>query len=134
MPRNPTSWMWKEACDLLDQAERLHRQFFRLSTSRRTRPVWEPPVDVYEDEREIIIIVALPGVSAERIEVTIEMNALVIRAESSMPFGRADCEIHRLEIPYGYFERRIELPAVRLETGARELSNGCLILSLRKLG
>ncbi len=134
MPRNPTSWMWKEACDLLDQAERLHRQFFRLSTSRRTRPVWEPPVDVYEDEREIVIIVALPGVSAERIEVTIEMNALVIRAESSMPFGRADCEIHRLEIPYGYFERRIELPAVRLETGARELSNGCLILSLRKLG
>jgi len=134
MPRNPTSWMWKEACDLLDQAERLHRQFFRLSTSRRARPVWEPPVDVYEDEREIIIIVALPGVSAERIEVTIEMNALVIRAESSMPFGRADCEIHRLEIPYGYFERRIELPAVRLETGARELSNGCLILSLRKLG
>ena len=134
MPRNPTSWMWKEACDLLDQAERLHRQFFRLSTSRRTRPVWEPPVDVYEDEREIIIIVALPGVSAERIEVTIEMNALVIRAESSMPFGRADCEIHRLEIPYGYFERRIELPAVRLEAGTRELSNGCLILSLRKPG
>lgn len=134
MPRNPTSWMWKEACDLLDQAERLHRQFFKLSASQRARPVWEPPVDVYEDEREIIIVVALPGVSAERIEVTIEMNALVIRAESSMPFGRADCEIHRLEIPYGYFERRIELPAVRLEAGARELSNGCLILSLRKPG
>lgn len=134
MPRNPTSWMWEEACDLLDQAERLHRQFFRLSTSRRARPVWEPPVDVYEDEREIIIVVALPGVSAEHIEVTIEMNTLVIRAESSMPFGRADCEIHRLEIPYGYFERRIELPAVRLETSTRELDNGCLILSLRKLG
>ena len=133
MPRNPTSWMWEEACDLLDQAERLHRQFFRLGASRRARPVWEPPVDVYEDEREIIIVVALPGVSAERIEVTIEMNTLVIRAESRMPFGRADCEIHRLEIPYGCFERRIELPAVRLETGARELDNGCLILSLRKL-
>lgn len=133
MPRNPTSWMWEEACDLLEQAERLHRQFFRLSTSRRARPVWEPPVDVYEDEREIIIVVALPGVSAERIEVTIEMNTLVIRAESSMPFGRPDCEIHRLEIPYGYFERRIDLPAVRLETGTRELGNGCLILSLRKL-
>ena len=134
MPRNPTSWMWQEACDLIEQAERLHRQFFRLSASPRARPVWEPPVDVYQDEREIIIVAALPGVSAERIEVTIEMNALVIRAESSMPFGRSDFEIHRLEIPYGYFERRIELPAGRLEAGARELRNGCLILSLRKLG
>lgn len=133
MPRNPTSWMWEEACDLLEQAERLHRRFFRLSASERARPVWEPPVDVFEDEREIIIVVALPGVAADRIEVTIEMNTLVIRAESSMPPGGPDCEIHRLEIPYGCFERRIELPAVRLEAGPRQLSNGCLILSLRKL-
>ena len=79
--RNPTDWMWAQACDLLDEAERMHRQFFRLTASERTRAVWEPPVDVFEDEREFIVVVALPGVPAERIEVTTESGVLVVRAE-----------------------------------------------------
>jgi len=132
-PRSPTGWMWEEACTLLDEAERLHRRFFELSASARARPVWEPPVDVFEDGHEIIIVVALPGVAAERIDVALdESGAIVIRAESRIPFAGPGCEVHRLEIPYGYFERRIQLPAGRYEPGSRELSNGCLTLSLRK--
>jgi HSP20 family molecular chaperone IbpA len=126
--------MWEEACTLLDEAERLHRQFFRLSASPRARAVWEPPVDVFEDEHEIIIVAALPGVSAERIDVALdELGTLVVRAESKIPFAGPGCAVHRLEIPYGYFERRIQLPAGRYEPGSRELSNGCLTLTLRKL-
>ena len=131
--RNPTGWMWAEACELLEQAERMHRQFFRLSASERARPVWEPPVDVFEDKSEIVIVVALPGVAAERIEVTIESGTLVIRAESRLLFGGPHCEIRRLEIPYGRFERKIALPAVRLEPGTRQWADGCLTLSLRKV-
>ena len=47
---DPAAWMWSEACDLMEQAERMHRQFFRLTVSRQSLPTWEPPVDVYEDE------------------------------------------------------------------------------------
>ena len=50
------SWMWMQACDLVEQAERLRRQFFRLTGSERT-PTWEPPVDVFEDDREVVIVV-----------------------------------------------------------------------------
>ena len=63
---DPTDWMWAQACDLIDQAERMHRQFFRLTAPGRSVAVWEPPVDVFEDEREIVIVVAMPGVAAER--------------------------------------------------------------------
>ena len=41
--------------------------------------------------------------------------------------------IHRLEIPYGRFERRIALPAGRFEVARSDLVDGCLTLSLRKL-
>ncbi len=41
--------------------------------------------------------------------------------------------IRRLEIPYGHFERRIELPAGRFDIARRELVDGCLVLGLRKL-
>lgn len=130
--RNPTGWMWAQACDLLDEAERMHRQFFRLGASGRTRAVWEPPVDVLEDEREIIIVVALPGVPAGSVEVTIESGTLVVRAESRIPFAGSRGAVRRLEIPYGYFERRIQLPEMRLEAATREFMDGCLILRLRK--
>jgi HSP20 family molecular chaperone IbpA len=132
--RDPTDWMWAQACALIDDAERMHRQFFRLAASERMQAAWEPPADVFEDEREIVIVVALPGVSPERVEITTESGALVVRAERALPFPGSCYAVRQLEIPYGTFERRIPLPNVRLEAGVRQLADGCLILRLRKTG
>jgi HSP20 family protein len=131
-PRSSAQWMWAQACELIDEAERLHRQFFRLSVSERMQAVWEPPVDVFEDEREVVVVVALPGVPADRIEVTTEPGELVVRAESAFPFAGTRQVVRRLEIPYGLFERRIPLQVAGLEAGTRESSNGFLILRMRK--
>ncbi len=131
---NPTGWMWTQACDLLEQAERMHRQFFRLAASARSQVVWEPPVDVFEDEGEIVIVVALPGVAPERIDVTVAPGVLIVRAERAVPFTGTPRVMRRLEIPYGYFERRIALPDARVEAVGREFANGCLIVMLRKTG
>ena len=130
--RNATNWMWAEACELMEQADRMHRQFFRLAASGRTQAVWEPPVDVLEDEREIVIVAALPGVAPESVEITVQAGVLVLRAERRIPFAGARGAVRRLEIPYGHFERRIHLANVRLEAGTREYKDGCLILRLRK--
>jgi Molecular chaperone (small heat shock protein) len=130
--RNPTDLMWAQAFDLIEQAERIHRQFFRLTASARPHAVWEPPVDVFEDDREVVIVVALPGVAPERIEVSTEATTLVVRAECPLPFAGSRRAVRRLEIPYGYFERRIPLPDARLEAGTRESSDGLLIVRLRK--
>src|SRR6185436_1692556 len=128
--RDPNAWMWAEACQMLEQAERMHRQFFRLGSPRGARTVWEPPVNVFEDDGGYIIMVALPGVPPEGVDVLLDSSSIVVRANCGMPFGAS--EIRRLEIPYGYFERRIQLPAASFELTQRELVNGCLILNLRK--
>ena len=52
---DPTLWMWEQACDFIAEADRMHRQFFRLTTSLRSQALWEPPVDVFEDEREVVV-------------------------------------------------------------------------------
>src|SRR6266567_1665324 len=132
--RNSTDWMWSQACELIEQAERMHRQFFRLLPSERAQAVWEPPVDVFEDEREVTIIIALPGVPAGCIEVNDEAGALVVRAERRSSFAGPLTAVRQLEIPYGYFERRIPLPGARLDGGTQKLVDGCLILRLRKSG
>ncbi|HEX7272433.1 MAG TPA: Hsp20/alpha crystallin family protein [Casimicrobiaceae bacterium] len=130
--RDPADWMWRQAIELFEQAERMHRQFFRLAATERTPPAWEPPVDVFEDEDDVVIVVALPGVPADRLEVTYEPGLLVVRAERPLPFSRTGRAVRQLEIPYGCFERRIPLAHVQLDSGTRELVDGCLILRLRK--
>jgi HSP20 family protein len=131
---DPSDWMWAEACDLIDEAERLHRRFFRLTSSPRSRATWEPPVDMFENEREVLIVVAMPGVTAERIEVINEPGALVVRGQRPLPFAGRPLAVRQLEIPYGAFERRIPLPAGRFEADAPDLTQGCLLLRLRKIG
>ena len=132
--KDPAVWMWAQACELIDQAERLHRQFFRPSVSARVFAVWEPPIDVFEDARELVIVVAMPGVAADRVEVRLESDAVVVRGERPVSLRRPGYAVRQLEIPYGGFERRITLPAGRFEAEAPQLVQGCLVLTLRKLG
>lgn len=124
--------MWAEACNLLDEAEQLHRRFFRLGQPVGAAAAWEPPVDVFEDDDDFFIVVALPGVAADRIEVAVETGVLVISAERALPLGGRRCAVRRLEIPYGRFQRRIQLPPRAGEVRAREFRDGCLLLSVSK--
>ncbi len=133
-PGNPSNWMWEQACDLLDQAERMHRRFFRLAASGQTRVAWEPPVDILEDDRHITIIVALPGVSPDGVDITYDRGTLVVRATRRIPFFGSGAAVRRIEIPYGVFEKRIQLPESGLEIAMHEVLNGCLMLTLRKAG
>lgn len=126
-----TTWMWAGTVDLLDQAERLRRQFFRLAASaERAQPRWEPPVDVYADEEQVLIEVALPGVPAERMELILGPGEIVVRGDRRLPSHPAGTELKRLEIPYGRFERRLSLGPGQWELVGRNLVDGCLQLLL----
>jgi HSP20 family protein len=131
---DPDGWMWSQACELIAEAERLHRQFFRLAGVDNAPAAWEPPIDVFEDEREMVVVVAMPGVAAERVQVVHEGAALIVRGARPLPPEASRHRLRQLEIPYGTFERRIPLPPGRLEVGRPELDQGCLVLRLRKLG
>ncbi len=128
-----TLWMWSEACRHLDRAEQLHRRFYGIA-GQAAEFSWEPPADVFETEREILIELALPGVLAEDIEVSVEAGILVVRGERSRPNIPGPAVIRRMELPHGRFERRIRLAPGRYEFAKRALADGCLQLVLRKIG
>ena len=132
--RDPDAWMWDRAQELLERADRLHRQFFHLGSPRRGGPTWEPPVDVFEGEREVRVRVALPGVQLSQGEVLFEERELVVRGESRSPGATTEEHVHRLEIPQGRFERHVALPADCAELVSQELVDGCLVLIWRKAG
>ena len=131
-PRNRTGWMWQQAFEMIGEAERLHRHFFQLSAQPSAGPSWEPPVDVLETAERLLVIVALPGVAPEHVQVVAGDGTLSVVGERAMP-AAGHAMLQRLEIPYGRFERRLDLPGGHYEIEQRELMHGCLHLTLRKL-
>jgi HSP20 family protein len=129
---DPRRWMWAEACALIERAEQMHRQFFQPGFTAVPRASWEPPVDILESERDLLIVVALPGVESQDIEISSEPELLLVAGMRRLPAAARGMAIQRLEIPHGRFERRIRLPAARWELQGSTLANGCLLLSLAK--
>jgi HSP20 family molecular chaperone IbpA len=122
--------MWAEACALLEQAERKHRQFFDLLAAPASRPMWEPPADIFADGSELNVIIALPGARVEDVIVQITPMGLQIDTDVPPPALSAAMNVVRLEIPYGRMRRRIDLPPGRYALLERRLDRGCLHLRL----
>ena len=130
----PRRWMWSEAFEMLARAEQLHREIFRPTGSVLQRPAWEPPMDVLETERAVLMLVALPGVNPSSVEISIEGDEMTISGCREFPPEMQTAAIHRLELPQGRFERRVRLPAGRYSAVHRAASNGCLVITLQKSG
>jgi HSP20 family molecular chaperone IbpA len=124
--------MWAEAVDMLQRAERLHRQFFRPSVATMPVASWEPPVDVFETDRAYWVLAALPGVEPESVEIAHEASELLVTGQRRLPAFAREAAILRLEIPHGRFERRIRLPTPHLSVEQSELAQGCLLIRLSK--
>jgi HSP20 family molecular chaperone IbpA len=131
---NRREWMWANALDALARAERLHKHFLRPSGGASPAPSWEPPLDVLETDKEIMVVAALPGVPPERVAIRIEGGELVIAGERPAPPVLRTAVIHRMELPQGRFERRIHLPRGVYHSPTVKVSDGCLIISLGKEG
>jgi HSP20 family protein len=131
--KDPESWMWERARELVDRADQLQRRFFQLSPPGGTRPSWEPPVDIFETATELWILVALPGVPLEQLQVTERAGVVRVAGERHLPEALRRANVHRLEIPYGRFERLIQLPPGRYRPDAPLQSDGCVVLRFEKL-
>lgn len=123
--------MWYRACETLDRADRLHRQFFRLGQVGRL-PVWEPPVDIFEYDSEILVRIAMPDVDLEDVEVSMGPGRLWLAGRRRLPPEAAQGRIRQLEIPYGRMERTIVLPSGRYEVSGKSFDQGCLEIRLKR--
>jgi HSP20 family molecular chaperone IbpA len=123
--------MLGEALSMLDRAQRLQRQFFTHDVVS-----WEPPVDIVEADNALLVHVALPGVSADAITIALDAAGITISALRAFPCRTEGGQIHRLEIPYGRFERHIGLPLgdpyTPIELAGKRLEDGVLTLTFRR--
>ena len=119
---------------MLERAERLHRHFFT-----HAQAAWEPPIDILETPEGLVVQVALPGVAADSITIGLDAAGIALSALRPFPCRETASHVHRIEIPYGRFERQIGLPLADprapLELSAKSLEDGVLTLTFtRKQG
>ena len=125
-------WMWAQACEVLDRADRMQREFTRYVGPGADAAVWEPPVDIHETDEGLILLFALPGVAAEDIDIRLERAALTVTALRRIALARPDAVIRRLEIPHGRFVRQIALSGPPLQLAESRYQNGCLEVRLSR--
>lgn len=133
MRRRSTTWMWAEACQMLARTERLRQRFFEVeSDSPSTGTDWEAPVDMFENGRELIVWIALPGVAPESVQIRLQGNSLSVTGFRSLRIEPRSALIRRLEIPHGRLVGRVDLPGTDYVLETRDAVHGCVRLSLRK--
>ncbi len=106
---------WDPMHELRMMQERMNR-LFDLSRDRTfgeplEQGVWQPPVDIYEDEHEVVVKMELPEVKQEAIDVQIEDHTLIITGERKLECEEKKQNYHRIERSYGPFRRTFSLPA-----------------------
>ena len=77
-------------------------------TVQLAQPVWRPSTDVYETEATIEVVVELPGVEPEQVEVLLFDDALVVEGDRRVHPCDAPGFYHAAEVRQGHY--RAEVP------------------------
>ncbi|MGB9893926.1 MAG: Hsp20/alpha crystallin family protein, partial [Candidatus Saccharicenans sp.] len=95
---------------------------------------WEPAVDVYEKDQEIVVEVEVPGIQARNLRVIQWGNRLEISGLKKEVVEAEKLKFHRLEREMGFFHKEVILPAyVSAEKTKAVLENGVLTIFLQKV-
>ena len=96
----------------------MKREVDRLFDEIITRPAplemrrmgeWEPAVEMYETESEVVVKVALPNIDPKQVEITVTNEAITLKGETKHEEERKGRNYYRRELQYGAFVRMLPL-------------------------
>ena len=70
-----------------------------------------PAVDVYEDEKKVVLKLEVPGIEEKDLDVSVENNTLTVKGERKFENEEKEENFHRIERRYGSFFRAFTLPS-----------------------
>ncbi|MBC7196004.1 MAG: Hsp20/alpha crystallin family protein [Deferribacterales bacterium] len=103
---------WDPFKDIMSLQERINKIFDETVQQDRKSQYgdWYPPVDIFEKEDGITIIMEIPGVSENDIDLQITDGVLTVRGEKKLPYEKSNENFYRLERNFGKFARSFSLP------------------------
>ena len=71
--------------------------------------VWEPAVEMFETEGEVIVRAELPNSDPKDIDITVTPDAVTLKGETKRETEQKDRNYYRRELRYGTFTRTLPL-------------------------
>jgi len=108
---------------------------FKPTTTEENFPLmaWNPPCDIYETDKEVVLKFELPEVKRDAVEVTLDNNVLTLKGERKFEEKTDRENYHRIERRYGEFMRSFTLPSyVDAKKINAEFKEGVLTVMLPK--
>src|SRR6476660_2815345 len=94
---------------------------------------WNPSVDIFETDSDIVVKVEAPGMNPKDFDARIENNVLMLKGERKFEKETKQENYHRVERSYGGFSRSFALPTgVKEDKITAEYKDGILKIVLPK--
>jgi HSP20 family protein len=128
----------REFSAMQDRINRMNRLFLESSRPEvpeeaLTTTSYAPPVDIYEDERNITLKLEVPGIDEKDIDVRIENTTMTVHGERKIEKEEKEENFRRVERQYGEFTRSFTLPSsVDLAQVSAHYDKGVLKINLPK--
>jgi HSP20 family protein len=128
-----TRWdPFREVAALQNRMNSLFRDM-NENESPVTTASFVPAVDVYEDDKKVMLKIEVPGMDEKDLDVSVENNTLTVKGERKFEKEEKEENFHRIERRYGSFYRAFTLPStVNTENVQASYSAGVLKLELAK--
>ena len=100
--------------------------------TRNTGPTFRPATDIFEKGDVVTVVIDMPGVTPDSVDVSVENRSLTVRGTIDTPAPEGYRRIYAEYAP-GTFERAFSLPDT-IDAGAIDAthSDGVLTLTLKK--
>jgi HSP20 family protein len=106
---------------------------FAENESPLTTASFIPAVDVYEDEKKVVLKLEVPGIEEKDLDIRVENHTLTVKGERKFAAEEKEENFHRIERRYGSFYRAFTLPStVDTESVDAKYEAGVLKLELKK--
>ena len=106
-----------------------HHPFLLPSDTR-----WMPAVDVFETDEEFILIVDIASIDSKDVELFIKKGYIIVKGIRREIKKFKKRHYHKMEIDYGPFERKIDIPIAVDEYNIKtQYKDGFLEIRLKKI-
>lgn len=118
------------------QIHRLMGEFFKDAkplVGYQPDECFHPPMDIYETEENLVIVMEIAGMRTEDINIFFEKDHLSISGTRTEASSTSKTRLHQMEIDYGYFERTLQIPfPLKVDEIRATYRDGFLVVTVPK--
>jgi len=123
-----------DLASLRESMDKLFEEFFTRRPDRIRAPVvWQPAIEAYETDGDVVVRAELPGIDPKQVEISVTEDTLTLKGEAKSEQEEKKRNYYRRELRYGSFVRSIALPSgVQGDKASASYKNGILEIRVPK--